>query len=51
MRRAPALAALALTWVAAAGPPALREASAADRRGGLQRGIDAIVDAPRFAHA
>ncbi len=51
MRRAPALAAALLTWVVAAAPPALREAAAADRRGGLQRGIDAIVDAPRFAHA
>ena len=25
--------------------------AAADKRGGLQRGLDAIVDAPRFAHA
>jgi D-alanyl-D-alanine carboxypeptidase/D-alanyl-D-alanine-endopeptidase (penicillin-binding protein 4) len=51
MRGARALAAALLTGVVAAAPPALREASAADRRGGLQRGIDAIVDAPRFAHA
>jgi D-alanyl-D-alanine carboxypeptidase/D-alanyl-D-alanine-endopeptidase (penicillin-binding protein 4) len=51
MRGAQALAAALLTGVIVAAPPALREASAADRRGGLQRGIDAIVDAPRFAHA
>ncbi|HEV7498645.1 MAG TPA: D-alanyl-D-alanine carboxypeptidase, partial [Vicinamibacteria bacterium] len=42
-----AAAVLVFTAALAAGPPA----TAADKRGGLQRGIDAIVDAPRFAHA
>ena len=30
---------------------AASSAAAADKRGGLQRALDAIVDAPRFAHA
>ena len=42
-----AAAVLVFTAALAAVPPA----TAAEKRGGLQRGIDAIVDAPRFAHA
>jgi D-alanyl-D-alanine carboxypeptidase/D-alanyl-D-alanine-endopeptidase (penicillin-binding protein 4) len=49
MRRA---LAVALTCAAALAPSALPPAAAADKRGGaLQRGLDAVVDASRFADA
>ena len=46
MRRSPGVLATAVTLALAAAT-----AAAADKRGPLQRGLDAIVDAPRFAHA
>lgn len=50
MRTAPALPALALAAAVALVPVSARTVEAA-QRGRLQRGLDAILDAPRFAHA